>query len=109
MLNVINIQEVRRIFDVKQFLEAKVVSRSFKESSDGIAILVGDFTFRGITKSLTIDASPVSHGHEPWFGYRRSFVGKRQFNLADYSININILTEESNVIYLVLSVECIRG
>ena len=84
------------------------MSRSFRESSDGTAILVGDFTFKGITKSLTIDVNPVGHGHDPWFGYRRGFVGKTQFKLTDYGININILGEESNVIYLALSVEGIR-
>jgi len=94
--------------DVKQFPKAKFVSRSFRESSDGTAILVGDFTFKGITKSLTIDVNPVGHGHDPWFGYRRGFVGKTQFKLTDYGININILGEESNVIYLALSVEGIR-
>jgi len=94
--------------DVKQFPEAQFVSRSFKEAIDGTAILVGDFTFRGITKPLIIDVSPVGHGHDPWFGYRRGFVGETQFKLTDYGININILGNKSNVVYLKLSVEGLR-
>ena len=94
--------------DVKQYPEAQFVSRSFKEAIDGTAILVGDFTFRGITKPLIIDVSPVGHGHDPWFGYRRGFVGETQFKLTDYGININILGDKSNVVYLKLSVEGLR-
>ena len=94
--------------DVKQFPEAQFVSRSFKEAIDGTAILVGDFTFRGITKPLIIDVSPVGHGYDPWFGYRRGFVGETQFKLTDYGININILGDKSNVVYLKLSVEGLR-
>lgn len=94
--------------DVKQFPEAHFVSTSFEQSADGSAVLWGDFTFRGITKPLKIDVRPVGHGADPWFGYRRGFVGETHFKLTDYGISIKMLGEQSNVIYLTLSVEGIR-
>lgn len=94
--------------DVKQFPTATFISTSFDENTDGTGVLIGDFTFRGITKPMTIDVTPVGHGHDPWFGYRRGFVGETQFKLTDYGINISMLGDKSNVIYLNLSVEGIR-
>ena len=94
--------------DVKKFPKATFVSTSFHQNADGTAILIGDFTFRGITKPLEIAVTPVGHGADPWFGYRRGFVGETQFKLTDYGISVSILGEQSNDIYLTLSVEGIR-
>lgn len=94
--------------DVKQFPEAYFVSTSFEQDVYGSAVLWGEFTFRGVTKPLKIDVTPVGHGTDPWFGYRRGFVGKAEFKLTDYGISISLLGEKSNVVYLTLSVEGIR-
>lgn len=94
--------------DVKQFPEAHFVSTSFEQNADGSAVLWGEFTFRGITKPLKIDVTHVGHGADPWFGYRRGFVGKTQFKLTDYGIGISTLGKQSNNIYLILSIEGIR-
>lgn len=94
--------------DVTQFPEASFVSTSFEQNADGSAVLWGDFTLRGITKPLKIDVMPVGHGADPWFGYRRGFVGTAAFKLTDYGISISMLGDKSNDVYLTLSVEGIR-
>tara|TARA_R110002111_G_scaffold114725_8_gene175684 strand:+ start:683 stop:1255 length:573 start_codon:yes stop_codon:yes gene_type:complete len=94
--------------NVEQFPEASFISTSFEQNADGSAVLMGDFTLKGITKPLKIDVMPVGHGADPWFGYRRGFVGTTQFKLTDYGISIKMLGEQSNVIYLTLSIEGIR-
>lgn len=94
--------------DVTQFPEASFVSTSFEPNADGSAVLWGEFTLKGITKPLKIDVMPVGHGADPWFGYRRGFVGTTEFKLTDYGISIKMLGEQSNVIHLTLSVEGIR-
>ncbi|MBT3505150.1 MAG: YceI family protein [Piscirickettsiaceae bacterium] len=94
--------------DAKEFPKATFISTSFTENADGTAILIGDFTLRGISKPLEIAVTPVGHGYDPWTGYRRGFVGEAQFKLTDYGISISMLGEKSNDVYLTLSVEGIR-
>lgn len=94
--------------DVKKFPESKFISTSFTQAEDGTAVLVGDFTFHGVTKPLTIQVKPVGHGKDPWFGYRRGFVGTTEFRMSDYGMDVDQLGPASQVVYLTLSVEGIR-
>ncbi len=92
---------------VKKFPKAKFVSTSFKENGDGTAVLTGDFTLRGVTRSVTIDVEHIGHGSDPWGGYRRGFEGTTRIALADYGIKYN-LGPKSKEVELTLSVEGIR-
>ncbi len=92
---------------VKKYPKAKFVSTSFKETGNGNAILKGDFTLRGVTRSITIDVKHVGHGRDPWGGYRRGFEGKTSFALKDFGIDYN-LGPASKEVELFLSVEGIR-
>lgn len=94
--------------DVKRFPEAKFVSTSFEQDAEGVAVLTGDFTFHGVTKPISIDVKPVGHGKDPWFGYRRGFVGTTQFRMSDYGMDVDLLGPASQTVYLTLSVEGIR-
>lgn len=94
--------------DVKRFPEAKFVSTSYEQAQDGTAVLRGDFTFYGTTRPLKINVEPVGHGKDPWFGYRRGFVGTTQFRMSDFGMDIDQLGPASQVVYLTLSVEGIR-
>ncbi|MCL4131692.1 UNVERIFIED_CONTAM: hypothetical protein GTU68_034448 [Idotea baltica] len=93
---------------VDEFPKATFVSRSFTENADGTAVLLGDFTLKGIAKPLEIIVTPVGHGADPWNGYRRGFVGEAKIKLTDYNIGIGKLGEKSNLVLLTLSVEGIR-
>ncbi len=97
-----------QFLDVKRFPTAHFVSTSFEEKGDGTAVMWGDFTLYGVTKPLKIDVEHVGHGKDPWFGYRRGFVGTTQFRISDYGMDIDQLGPASQVIYLTLSVEGIR-
>ena len=93
--------------DVKKFPQASFVSTAFDDKGDGSAVLTGNFTFHGVTRPITINVVHVGHGDDPWGGYRRGFVGKTSFALADYNINYN-LGPKSKEVELTLSVEGVR-
>ena len=92
---------------VDKFPKAKFVSTSFKENSDGTAVLKGDFTLHGVTRPVTINVEHIGHGPDPWGGYRRGFEGTTRIALADYGIKYN-LGPKSKEVELTLSVEGIR-
>ncbi len=92
---------------VDKFPEARFVSNSFSMNDDGTGILSGDFTLRGVTKSLQIAISKTGEGKDPWGGYRVGFEGKTSFALADYGIpkDLGPATKE---VELILSIEGVR-
>ena len=60
-------------------------STSVSESGESVAI-VGDLTLHGVTKSVTLDATHVGHGKDPWGGYRRGLVATVTLAAADYGL-----------------------
>lgn len=97
-----------QFLDVKKYPTAHFISTSYQEHEDGTATLWGDFTFHGVTKPLKIAVEPVGHGKDPWFGYRRGFVGKTQFKMSEFAMDVDQLGPASQTVYLTLSVEGIR-
>ncbi|MCG3863975.1 MULTISPECIES: YceI family protein [unclassified Photobacterium] len=93
--------------NVDKFPQATFVSSSFKEQSDGKALMTGDLTLNGVTKPVTIDVKHVGAGNDPWGGYRRGFVGTTMIILKDYDIRTN-LGPASTTVELELNVEGIR-
>ena len=51
-----------------------------------MAILTGDFTFHGVTKSIDIEVHKMGEGKDPWGGERVGFEGTTTFKLKDYNI-----------------------
>lgn len=93
--------------DVKKFPEARFVSTAYEDRGNGKGQLTGDFTLRGVTRSLTLEIEQVGTGEDPWGGYRRGFTGRARFALADFGITKN-LGPASKEVELILDVEGIR-
>lgn len=93
--------------DVEQFPQASFVSTSFTMKENGSSELKGDFTLRGITKSITIYMSYLGEGNDPWGGYRAGFEGTTELILADYGI-LKELGPASKKLDLFLSIEGIK-
>jgi len=95
------------LLDVAKYPKATFVSTGFKDLGNGKAVLTGDFTLHGVTRSIDIDATSIGAGKDPWGGYRQGFEGKVRFALADYGINFN-LGPASKEVEMYLSIEGIR-
>jgi polyisoprenoid-binding protein YceI len=75
-----------KFLDVKQYPKATFISKRYKPTSPEMAILTGDFTFRGITKSINIEVHKMGEGKDPWGGERVGFEGTARFKLKDFNI-----------------------
>jgi polyisoprenoid-binding protein YceI len=93
--------------NVDKHPKASFVSTKVVPGADGKFDLVGNFTFNGVTKEITIAATKTGEGKDPWGGYRAGFHGTTSIKLSDYAIK-NILGPASETVYLDLVVEGIR-
>ncbi|MBA54064.1 MAG: hypothetical protein CMK89_06365 [Pseudomonadales bacterium] len=94
-------------FDVSKFPKASFVSTKIEKTGEKTAKITGDFTLKGVTKPLTLDAKYVGGGKDPWGGYRQGFEATTQFKLKDFGIDYN-LGPASEVVDIYISVEGIR-
>lgn len=93
--------------NVDKHPKASFVSTKVVPGADGKFDLVGNFTFNGVTKEITIAATKTGEGKDPWGGYRAGFHGTTSIKLSDYAIK-NILGPASETVYLDLVVEGVR-
>lgn len=90
--------------EVEKFPEATFVSTSFESKDDGNAVLTGDLTLKGVTKSLSIDVEKIGGGKDPWGGYRMGFEGTVTFASADFGIEHPAVGD----VEMILSIEGVR-
>ncbi len=87
--------------------KATFESTSVKSAGGGKAKITGNFTFRGITKEITIDAEKVGSGPDPWGGERAGFTGTTQLTLADFQMKKQ-LGPASAIVYITLDLEGVK-
>ncbi|PTB86010.1 YceI family protein [Pseudidiomarina aestuarii] len=92
---------------VEQYPEATFTSTSYTPNEDGSAVLAGDLTLRGVTKSIEIMVDEIGAGPDPWGGFRRGFEGSVTLTLADFGIDYN-LGPAAKTVELYLSIEGVR-
>lgn len=93
--------------DVEKF--PKATFESSKVTLDGTdkATIVGNLTLHGVTKELTIQATRIGGGQDPWGGTREGFEGTTKFALADFGITKD-LGPASKDVELTLHVEGVK-
>ena len=96
-----------KFLDVKKYPQATFISKKYKPTSLGRAILTGDFTFHGVTKSIDIEVHKMGEGKDPWGGERVGFEGTTKFALKDYNIKKK-LSPASAVVELYFTLEGIK-
>jgi len=93
--------------DVEKFPTATFESTSVKASGPDKATIVGKLTLRGVTKDVTIEATRIGGGDDPWGGFREGFEGTTKFALADFGVPKD-LGPASKEVELTLHVEGVR-
>ena len=94
-------------FEVEKYPEATFVSTRVEKTGERTAKITGDFTLKGVTKPVTLDAEYIGGGKDPWGGYRQGFEATTQLKLKDFGIDYN-LGPASEVVDIYISVEGIR-
>ncbi|MGQ0455657.1 MAG: YceI family protein [Hyphomicrobium sp.] len=93
--------------DVAKFPKATFESTKVTASGPDKATIVGNLTLHGVTKEVTIDATRLGGGPDPWGGSRQGFEGTTKFALADFAIKKN-LGPASKEVELTLHVEGVQ-
>jgi polyisoprenoid-binding protein YceI len=76
-------------FEVEKFPKASFKSTKVVDKGEGKLQIVGDLTLRGVTKSVTLDASYEGSGKDPWGGERAGFTAVTSINRTDFGVNFN--------------------
>ncbi len=76
--------------NVSEFPSSTFKSTKFDFKNETEATVTGDFTLRGVTKSISFPVTKVGEGKDPWGGYRVGFEGMTTLKLADYGITYNL-------------------
>jgi polyisoprenoid-binding protein YceI len=90
--------------NVGKYPKAMFKSTKYKSIGDNKAKLVGNLTFLGVTKEVTLDVDVVGGGEDPWGGYRQGFEGRTTINPQDYGMKAPWLTS----VELIWSAEGVR-
>jgi polyisoprenoid-binding protein YceI len=93
--------------NVSSFPKATFVSNNIKFSDNENAIVTGEFTLKGVTKTISFPVVKIGEGQDPWGGYRAGFSGTTSFKLADYGISYN-LGPASTHVEMALHIEGVR-
>jgi polyisoprenoid-binding protein YceI len=93
--------------NVSRFPKATFNSKSIKFSDDKNAIVTGEFTLKGVTKTISFPIVKIGEGQDPWGGYRAGFSGTTKLKLTDYDITYN-LGPASAYVEMALHIEGIK-
>lgn len=93
--------------DAKKYPGATFTSTQVKDLGDGKLAVVGDLSFHGVTRAITIDARKIGEGRDPWGGYRAGFSGTTTLKLIDFGIPER-LGPASTAVEMELYIEGIR-
>lgn len=92
---------------VSKYPKATFVSTGVKQTGEGEAVLTGDLTLHGVTKSIDIQVTEVGGGPDPWGGYRQGFSGTTKIALKDFGIDFDLGPAATHV-ELDLNIEGVR-
>ena len=95
-----------RFLNVSQYPDALFVSTKIENNTGNAAKIHGEFTMKGITKDIIIDAEKVSESNDSRDGYRVGFSGTTTLSMADF--NLMNLGPVTGNIHIALEVEGIR-
>lgn len=93
--------------DAAKFPKATFESTSVKANGSK-ATITGNFTLRGVTKEVVIEAEHVGGGPDPWGSTRDGFAGKTTLKLADFGIDVSKLPPAMATVELDLNVEGVK-
>jgi polyisoprenoid-binding protein YceI len=93
--------------NTSKFSEATFVSKKVVKTGDKTAQMTGDLTIHGVTKSISLEATFIGEGKDPWGGYRAGFQAQATIKPGDFGVDTEKQLGQTEV-ELIISVEGIR-
>ena len=75
-----------RHLDTEQYPTAKFVSTSVVDKGDGKMTINGNFTLRGVSKEIAIEATIAGEGETRWSDYRMGLEGTTTIDMRDFGV-----------------------
>jgi polyisoprenoid-binding protein YceI len=72
---------------------------------NGSAVIEGDLTLHGVTKNISLNATHIGGGKDPWGGFRRGFEATTTLQTKDFGIAPKF---GSPAVEIIISIEGIR-
>ena len=95
--------------NVDKYSKATFESTGVEVTGERTARLMGNLTFFGTTRPLTIDVEHIGGGPDPWGGYRQGFEGRAVLKPEDFGLDLTKkLGPATAEVELMLTVEGIR-
>lgn len=85
-------------FDAANNPEIRFVSKSVKSAGKGKLKITGDFTLRGVTKTITLLATVHGSIKDPWGNTKAGFTLSGEINRMDYGAKWNTAIETGGVV-----------
>jgi polyisoprenoid-binding protein YceI len=85
-------------FDVENHAEISYVSTAIEPIDDESFRVTGDLTIRGVTNSVTLEASVEGYEQDPWGNDRVGLEAHGQIKRGDYGINFNQALGSGNLL-----------
>ncbi len=85
-------------FDAEQFPKVTFVSTSVKAIGDSSLDILGDFTMRGVTKSITLQGKLTGVANDLYGGHVAAFEVSGSLNRQDYGVSWNAALEAGGVV-----------
>lgn len=93
--------------NVSDYKTASFSSTSVTKIDDNNFKVNGMFELLGVKKEITINATKIGEGKDPWGGYRVGFEGTTILKLKDFNINTD-LGDKSSSVLISLNIEGVR-
>lgn len=77
-------------FAVEKFPKATFTSTRVEKTGEKTANIHGNLTLKGITKPVTLAATYIGGGDDPWGGHRQGFEATTEIVLKDFGIDYNL-------------------
>lgn len=85
-------------FNAEKFPQIKFVGKKMEKVGDGKFKLIGDFTMRDVTKTITLDVLFRGIVKDPWGNTKAGFKVKGVINRFDYNLKWNNLMETGGAV-----------
>ena len=100
-------------FDVEKYPTMTYKMKSYQKTGDGYTA-VGDLTFHGVTKEITLVGNFNGVNKDPWGNTRAGFTAEGTVNRKDFGVNWNKALDNGGVIVgndvlIKLDIECIKA